>query len=123
VALELDTLGDEPFCYLTTIGRRTGRRRTIEIWFAIRATTVYLLSGGGAGAHWVRNLLSEPKVAVRFGYASFPGRARVLDPGTEAAAARRLLLEKYQPTYAGDLTGWSRTSLPVAVDLRVSEGA
>jgi hypothetical protein len=47
----------------------------------------------------------------------------VLDPGIEEAAARQLLLEKYRPTSAGDLSGWSRTSLPVAVDLRVSESA
>ncbi|MBJ7600935.1 MAG: nitroreductase family deazaflavin-dependent oxidoreductase [Candidatus Nephthysia bennettiae] len=117
--MALDALGDEPFCYLTTIGRRTGSRRTIEIWFAIRTPTVYLLSGDGAGAHWVRNLLSEPEVEVRIGAASFAGRARVLEGGAEEAAARQLLLEKYQPTYAGDLTGWSRTSLPVAVDLRI----
>jgi deazaflavin-dependent oxidoreductase (nitroreductase family) len=121
--MDLDALGDEPFCYLTTTGRRTGRRRPIEIWFAVREGTVYLLSGGGTGAHWVRNLLSKPEVEVRIGGASFPGRARVLAPGTEGAAARQLLLEKYQPTYAGDLSGWSRTSLPVAVDLRVSESA
>jgi deazaflavin-dependent oxidoreductase (nitroreductase family) len=116
VAVELDALGDEPFCYLTTTGRTSGLERTIEIWFAIRATTVYMLSGGGASAHWVRNLLREPAVRIRIDGVVFAGRARLLDRGPEEAAARRLLLEKYQPTYAGDLTGWSRTSLPVAVD-------
>jgi deazaflavin-dependent oxidoreductase (nitroreductase family) len=119
VAVQLNALGDEPFCYLTTIGRKTARRRTVEIWFAVRAPTVYLLSGGGGGAGWVRNLLSEPEVEFRIGAASFTGRARVLEAGAEEAEARQLLLEKYQPTYAGDLTGWSRTSLPVAVDLRI----
>ena len=117
MALELDALGDEPYCYLTTTGRTTGLDRTIEIWFAIRATTVYMLAGGGARAHWVRNLLREPSVWIRIGEAVFAGRARLMDRGPEEAAARRLLLEKYQPTYAGDLTGWSRTSLPVAVDV------
>jgi hypothetical protein len=38
--MDLDALGDEPFCYLTTTGRRTGRRRPIEIWFAVREGTV-----------------------------------------------------------------------------------
>ena len=123
VAPELDALGDEPYCYLTTTGRRTGLDRTIEIWFAILGPTVYLLSGGGAGDHWVRNLLREPAVRIRIGGAVFAGRARLLDRGAEEADARRRLLEKYQPTYAGDLTEWSRTSVPVAIDLTVSPEA
>ena len=34
------------------------------------------------------------------------------------ALARRLLLEKYEPAYSGDLSEWGRTALPVAVDLQ-----
>jgi hypothetical protein len=38
--------------------------------------------------------------------------------GTEEdTTARKLLLEKYSPTYSGDLTEWSETALVVAVDL------
>jgi len=39
-------LASEDFCYLTTVGRRTGTRHTIEIWFARENGTLYLLSGG-----------------------------------------------------------------------------
>jgi hypothetical protein len=38
----------------------------------------------------------------------------------EDALARHLLLEKYSPAYSGDLTGWGRTALPVAIDLDAS---
>ena len=117
MAPELDALGDQPYCQLTTIGRTSGLERTIEIWFAIRGPTLYMLSGGGIRAHWVRNLLREPAVRIRIGEAVIAGRARLVDGGPEEATARRLLLEKYQPAYAGDLTAWSRTSLPVAVDV------
>lgn len=120
MTLELDALGHQPYCHLTTLGRTTGLERTIEIWFALRDGTIYMLSGGGTAAHWVRNLLREPTVHIRIADAVFAGRARLLDEGVEKAAARRLLLEKYQPIYAGDLTGWSRTSLPVAVDVDLS---
>jgi hypothetical protein len=42
----------------------------------------------------------------------------VLGPGSpEDELARDLLVEKYQPGYGGDLTGWRRSSLPVAIDL------
>jgi len=109
------------FCYLTTTRRVSGRPHTIEIWFARQAATLYLLSGGGDRSDWVRNLRQRPEVVVRIGRRhakELPGRARVLDPGSaEDELARDLLVEKYQPTYGGDLTGWRQASLPVAVDL------
>ena len=117
MALDLDALGDLPYCYLTTVGRTTGRERTVEIWFALRGATLYVLSGGGSRSNWVRNILRNPQVRVRLSEAVLPGTARLVQDGPEEPMARRLLLEKYQPTYGGDLSGWSRTSLPVAVDL------
>ena len=39
-------LADEQFCYLTTRGRISGRAHRIEIWFALDAATLYMLSGG-----------------------------------------------------------------------------
>jgi deazaflavin-dependent oxidoreductase (nitroreductase family) len=116
----------QPFCYLTTTGRVSGRPHTIEIWFALRGRTLYLLSGGGDESDWVRNLLRHPEVTVRLGRrdgAERPGRARVVEPGSdEDELARRLVVGKYQPTYGGDLSGWRRQALPVAVDLAPSAG-
>jgi len=56
---------------------------------------------------------------VRIAGTELPGRARVVTDGAEDRLARRLLLEKYEPTYSGDLSDWGRTALPVAVDLDV----
>src|SRR5690242_14327626 len=49
----------EPFAYLTTIGRRTGRRHRIEIWFGVDDGRLYLLAGGRERADWVRNVQAE----------------------------------------------------------------
>ena len=117
----MDDQGGQPYCYLTTTGRVSGRPHTIEIWFALRERTLYLLSGGGERSDWVRNLSARPAVTVRIGRrdaAELAGRARVVEPGSEEdELARRLVVGKYQPTYGGDLTSWRRESLPVAVDL------
>ena len=86
------TQADLDFCYLTTIGRKTGRRRTIEIWFGLDGDTVYLLSGGGDSAQWVRNLQAEDKVTIRLGRKTYPGTARLITDKSEdarAAAAAR----------------------------------
>ena len=114
-------LGAEDYCYLTTTGRVTGEPREIEIWFGLEGATLYMLSGGRDRSDWVRNLLAHPEVTVRIGRRDAPtlaARARVVDPGSdEDALARRLVTGKYQPGYGGDLSGWRRSSLPVAVDL------
>jgi deazaflavin-dependent oxidoreductase (nitroreductase family) len=110
-------LASLPFCYLTTTGRASGRPHRIEIWFAVHDRTVYFLSGGSDRSDWVRNLMVSPDVVVEIGDQRKATRARVVEPGSdEDALARRLLVEKYQPGYGGDLGNWGRTSLPVAVD-------
>ena len=119
VAADLASLAGEAFCYLTTNGRVTGRAHTIEIWFALNEGTLYMLSGNGPRhrADWVRNLMKTPAVTVRIGDREFSGSGRVVEDGEEDALARRLLLEKYEPMYSGDLSEWGQTALPVAVEL------
>jgi deazaflavin-dependent oxidoreductase (nitroreductase family) len=116
---DLESLSGEPFCYVTSRGRLSGRPHTIEIWFAIEGRTLYMLSGGGDRSDWVRNVLRKPEVSVRIGGDEIAGRGRMVAEGEEDALARRLLLAKYEPGYAGDLSEWGRTALPVAIDLEV----
>jgi hypothetical protein len=85
-------------------------------------STIYLLSGGGKRSDWVRNIIESPAVSVRIGGRGFSGSGRIVSDPAEDALARRLLLEKYSPTYSGDLTDWGRTALPVAIDLVVTPG-
>jgi deazaflavin-dependent oxidoreductase (nitroreductase family) len=113
----VDDLATEAFCFLTTRGRVTGRPHEIEIWFAMRGSTVYMLAGGGRKSDWVKNLLAHPSGQVRIREETYPGEARLVDDPDEDAWARKALLDKYNKNYAGDLTDWSRTALPVAVDL------
>ena len=107
------------YCYLTTTGRNSGQKRTIEIWFGLEGDTIYLLSGGGHKAQWVKNLLADDRVTVRLGRKTYPGTARLLKEKVEDAKARRLLAAKYQGWEPGKhLSGWANNSLAVAVDLR-----
>jgi hypothetical protein len=46
----------EPYAYLTTRGRRTGRAHRIELWFVVRRGAVYFTAGGRDRADWGRNL-------------------------------------------------------------------
>ena len=110
-------LADEAYCYLTTIGRKSGRPREIEIWFGLDGDTLYMLSGGRDRSDWVRNLRKDPRVRVRIADRVFEGQARIVVEQDEDSRARTLLVDKYAPRYSGDLSSWKAEALPVAVDL------
>ena len=84
------------YLYLTTTGRRTGRPREIEIWFTQRGGRYYLVAEHRERAQWVKNLIAEPRVAVRVGRRAFAAQARVVDAKAEPELARtvRTLSEK-----------------------------
>lgn len=116
-----ERLVGEQYCYLTTTGRVSGNAHEIEIWFGVDGDTLYLLSGGGEGSDWVKNLRRTPAVRLRIDDTTLRGVARAVDAASEEdALARRLLTEKYQPGYERDLSDWRRTALPVAVDLEAA---
>jgi deazaflavin-dependent oxidoreductase (nitroreductase family) len=110
-------LASEQYCYLTTTGRVTGRPHTIEIWFAWQDGRLYMLAGARDKADWVRNLRKQPTVSVRIANKTFSGQATVVTGADEDALARRLLVTKYEASYAGSLTRWGREALPVTVEL------
>lgn len=114
-----ERLADESVCYLTTEGRVSGKPHTIEIWFALRDGVVYLLSGGGDRADWVKNIRKDPRVRLRVGTRTVSADARLLRTGTkEDAAAREMLDEKYMGWREGKrLSSWARCALPVAIDV------
>jgi deazaflavin-dependent oxidoreductase (nitroreductase family) len=94
-------------CYVTTVGRRSGRRHEVEIWFGVRDDTLYLISGNGAGADWYRNALAAPTVTVRIDGEVRDGRARAVGDGDERRAVGELMGAKY-PSYEDESIGLSR---------------
>jgi hypothetical protein len=115
--LDLQKLVEEDFCYLTTTGRISGRAHTIEIWFALYEHTLYMLSGGRDKSDWVKNALHTPTVQMKIDGTIFTGTARLIAGTEEDTLARKIVFEKYAPRSSDNLVNWSRTSLPVAVDI------
>ncbi len=113
----------EEFCYLTTIGRVSGKPHEIEIWFAFDpapgSRTLYMLAGGRDRADWVRNLRQNPVVAIRLADATWPATAQIVAPDdADDPLARELLCGKYQGWQPGQpLSEWGRTALPVRFTL------
>ena len=101
----------------------TGRPHRIEIWFALDGAKLYILSGGRERFDWVKNLRAAPAVTVELGGRRLRGRARIVEDESVDERARALVYDKYAPGYPGDLTRWRRSSLLVAVELRVEPTA
>jgi deazaflavin-dependent oxidoreductase (nitroreductase family) len=113
----MDDLDKEEFCYVTTVGRVTGKPHTIEIWFTAIGSTIYILSDGGESADWVRNLMKDPAVVVKIGEHAYRGTGRVSLTDDEAASARARLPAKYAHREEG-LEEWATTATPIAIDLK-----
>jgi deazaflavin-dependent oxidoreductase (nitroreductase family) len=119
----LATWADEPYAYLTTIGRRTGEPHRIEIWFAVHEGRIYLMSGGRDRADWVRNVMANGQVRVEVGGETYAGTARVVAADTdEDRLARELLVDKYA-TPGNPLADWKKRSLPVVIEFSATDDA
>jgi deazaflavin-dependent oxidoreductase (nitroreductase family) len=112
---------DEPYCYLETVGRVTGKRHTVELWFATDPgrRAVFILAGGGEATHWVRNIDRRAAVRLRVGGRTLEGSGRRIAGSARETVARRSLAAKYQGWREGrPLSRWAATSLPIAIDLQ-----
>lgn len=101
------------YLYLTTIGRRSGKPREIEIWFT-RQDGCYYVIAEYTTSHWVQNLLQTPQVEVRLGEERFRANTRVISPESEPllhSAVQQLSREKY---------GWGEG---LVVELKPDTGA
>jgi len=115
----LSQLSKEEYCYLTTTGRKTGKPHEIEIWFGVVENTIYLLSGGGSKADWVKNLRADPKVSVRIGKYIFPATAHIVSDVEEETTVRPLMATKYQEWKEGkELSDWARNALVVGIEIQ-----
>ena len=62
---------DQQFLYLTTKGWKSGRHHKIEIWFVSYAGKYYVVSERKEKAHWVQNIMHNPKVVFTVNSKSF----------------------------------------------------
>lgn len=101
------------YCYLTTVGRRTGNLHTIEIWFVVEGGSVWLFTEPDGGTDWVRNLRRDPRVTLRLGEMEVAAHAEVVEAGA-GASVRRAVAERYQGS-DDNLDEWAKGALVVRV--------
>jgi deazaflavin-dependent oxidoreductase (nitroreductase family) len=83
-------IADQKVLYLTTVGRRTGLPREIEIWFVVYRDRFYVLAETGEAAAWVKNIRRNSGVVVRIGERQIGATARVLNRETDRELWQRV---------------------------------
>jgi deazaflavin-dependent oxidoreductase (nitroreductase family) len=108
---DIDVFERERVLYLTTVGRKSGQPRQIEIWFVTYQGRFYLLAERGHNARWVRNIQAKSDVSIQIKQHQFRAHGRILDAEQdrqEWGAVAQLARRKY---------GWGE-GLPVAIEVQ-----
>jgi deazaflavin-dependent oxidoreductase (nitroreductase family) len=91
----LEKVKKEQFIYLTTIGRKTGRSHTRELWFAVADGRIFL-SHEGSHTDWMKNISKNPKVSLKIGKENFEAQGRITSEKDDARSiGQKALYEKY----------------------------
>jgi deazaflavin-dependent oxidoreductase (nitroreductase family) len=98
--VDLESLEKHWNCRLTVPGRKSGRPRSVTIWFALdpEAGRV-LLTGGAERPQWCRNVQANQAaggaVQLEIGSTRLHGRARVVEDPGESEAIRQRFVRRY----------------------------
>ena len=77
----------------------TGKEHQIEIWFVNYEGNHYVISERREKAHWVQNIIHDPKVSFTVGDNKINGNARIVNKDIEhklASEVSKLMDEKYK---------------------------
>jgi deazaflavin-dependent oxidoreductase (nitroreductase family) len=108
-------IAKSPVLLLTTMGRRTGKRRTTPLLYVRdgdRLAVVASKGGDDRAPMWYLNLKANPDVEVEVGPVSRRMRAATADPGEHAALWRKAV-QMYPPYDAYQAK--TRRRIPIVV--------
>ncbi len=49
---------------ISVIGRKSGRRLSMPVWFVVEGSRLYLLPVKGSDTQWYKNLLRHPRIRI-----------------------------------------------------------
>lgn len=119
MTLDLERLARRSIASLTTIGRRSGKPRPVEVYFAYKDGKFYFLAH--ARSQWYRNLAANPDATLRIGETSLRIRAVVVD---KAAGLANEVLDMFREKYGSrEVDFWYKGTERYAVVAEVVEEA
>ena len=92
-------MNQSQFLYLTTKGWKTGKQHKIETWYVDYNDNYYVMSERMKHAHWVQNIIRNPRVLSTVNERTFEGIARLIDQEKDTKLASyiaNLMSTKYK---------------------------
>ena len=89
---------ESQFLYLITVGWKTSNKHKIEIWYVECKKNYYVMSELGERAHWVQNIIHNPRISFSICDLNSDGTARIVNKMKEvqlAAEVSELMKVKY----------------------------
>ncbi|GBC71281.1 hypothetical protein HRbin02_01061 [Candidatus Calditenuaceae archaeon HR02] len=80
---------------ITTVGRRSGKRISLPVWFVNEDRKVYLLPVKGSDTNWYRNVLANPSMELAAGDKRLTVVARPLSDKKSVEKVVELFKRKY----------------------------
>lgn len=106
----MEILREEKFAYLTTVGRRTGRPHTVQLWFAFADGSIFL-SHEGKYTDWMKNIVQGSRVSARIGRLTLKADATILKEGKRQELGKASLYGKYYgPAPKSTIDDWFELS-------------
>lgn len=87
--MDIDRLASRRTIELTTVGRKTGLPRRIEIWW-FHIDGRFVITGTPGRRDWLANVVADPRVIVHIDGMDIPARARVV---TDTEFRRRVFTQ------------------------------
>jgi deazaflavin-dependent oxidoreductase (nitroreductase family) len=94
LADRLAAVSSRSTCRLTHLGRRSGKRYEVTIWFLVEGETIYLATAN-ATRQWVRNLKVKPAVSLAVDGETFTGTSEPVRDAAEERHVMDLVVAKY----------------------------
>ena len=101
---------------ISVIGRKSGQKISIPVWFVLEGEKLYLLPVQGSDTQWYKNMLYNPSIQIDARGAGAEFRAT---PLTDAKAVKSLT-EKFREKYGANDVKKYYSKFDVAVVVRLT---
>ena len=92
---DLEARASESIVEITTIGRKSGKPRTIPIWFIYEHDRFYIQAGNDGKTSWYRNLKKNSQIGLKIEDLTFTAKAQFIDDPTETERIHEMFRSKY----------------------------
>lgn len=96
---------------ISVIGRKSGKKISVPVWFVLERDKLYLLPVSGSKTQWYNNVLANPSIEIRAGGATGEFRATPI----KDAKAVESVVEKFRKKYGASDVKKYYSGLDVAV--------